>query len=89
MADAQTLTGRVAVITGGSGVLGTAMARTLRDLGARVASWDLALTSSVDAATVVDVTDEDAVRFAIKSTIEALGRIGGFPGSESRHDRAR
>lgn len=77
------LTGRVAVITGASGGIGTATARRFLDSGARVILWDLDKAAVVAAAAAlpgarglaVDVTSEDAVKDAARASQEIHGRI--------------
>ena len=69
------LAGRSAVVTGGTGVLGQAIAARLRQDGARVACWDLRDGADGDLALAVDVTDEQAVMNAMRRTVAALGAI--------------
>src|SRR5262245_45652412 len=69
------LRGRSAVVTGGTGVLGQAIAARLRRDGARVACWDLRDGVDSDLALAVDVTDEPAVMDAMRRTVAALGAI--------------
>jgi 3-oxoacyl-[acyl-carrier protein] reductase len=71
----RTLAGRIAVVTGGSGTLGEAIAVRLRANGARVARWDLREGVGDDLMLAVDVTDEQAVADAIRMTVNALGPI--------------
>lgn len=68
--------GMVAVVTGAAGGIGHAVARLLRENGARVAGWDLRPAPGLDHAEQVDCTDEDAVDLALARTVEALGPIG-------------
>ena len=82
--------GRAAVVTGAAGVLGRAVVRRFRALGARVAAIDrsaeaLAGAADADAAYACDLTDENAVRdtFAAirkdQDRIDVLANIaGGF-----------
>lgn len=81
------LSGRVAVVTGGSGTLGSNMAQGLLDAGARVCiiardgdkAARVAAALSPDPARVMsapaDVTDEDAVRRAADAVLQAWGRV--------------
>jgi len=69
------LAGRSAVVTGGSGVLGQAIAARLRQDGARVACWDRRIGADGDLALAVDVTDEQAVVDAMRRTVAALGAV--------------
>jgi len=66
---------RSAVVTGGAGVLGQAIAARLRRDGARVACWDLRHGADGDFALAVDVTDEQAVMDATRRSVAALGAI--------------
>ena len=75
--------GRTAVITGGGGGIGVAIARRLVASGARVALWDrdLSLAEAKVAevgnavAVQVDVADDASVAAATAATMEAFGRI--------------
>jgi 3-oxoacyl-[acyl-carrier protein] reductase len=69
------LDNRVAVVTGGGGVLGRAIAARLSRDGARVALWDLCETIGSELSLAVDITDEQAVSVATGRTIETLGAI--------------
>jgi NAD(P)-dependent dehydrogenase (short-subunit alcohol dehydrogenase family) len=70
-----TLAGRTAVVTGGTGALGEAIAARLRANGARVARWDLREGVGDDLVVAVDVTDGQAVADATRMTVNALGPI--------------
>jgi acetoacetyl-CoA reductase/3-oxoacyl-[acyl-carrier protein] reductase len=70
------LAGRVAVVTGGAGAIGSAIVATLRDAGATAISLDLA--PSADAATetvACDVRDDASVEAAIAAVAAAHGRL--------------
>jgi NAD(P)-dependent dehydrogenase (short-subunit alcohol dehydrogenase family) len=81
------LTGRVAVVTGGVGLLGAEFCRTLAEAGASVAVVDLngsasqaaaeALTNSGYNALSVsaDITQSDSVNAAVENVVSAFGRI--------------
>ena len=78
------LTGRVALVTGGNGGLGRAIALGFRDRGARVAATgrDPAKNATVaselgeDGVVVeMDLLDESSVEAAVASTVERLGRL--------------
>jgi NAD(P)-dependent dehydrogenase (short-subunit alcohol dehydrogenase family) len=66
--------GRVAVVTGGARGIGRCVAETLRDLGARVASLDIA-PDEIDGVLSVaaDVADETSVDAAVSEVEGALG----------------
>jgi 3-oxoacyl-[acyl-carrier protein] reductase len=85
------LDGQAAIVTGGRGGIGRAVAAALRAAGARVALWDLVADdagSGPDASFAVDVTREDSVAAGVASTLERFGRIdilvngAGFVGQE-------
>ena len=81
------LSGRVAVVTGGSKGLGLAMARALASAGADVAivsrtksdldavAADLAKTGRRILAVPTDVTDEDGIRSMVKAVVDHFGQI--------------
>jgi 3-oxoacyl-[acyl-carrier protein] reductase len=70
---------RVAVVTGGLGAIGRAIATTLQSGGAKVAAWDLAADAGSSgngvASYTVDVTSESAVEAALSETMKQFGRI--------------
>jgi 2-hydroxycyclohexanecarboxyl-CoA dehydrogenase len=71
-------TERVAVVTGGSGGIGGAIAELLVARGMGVAIWDLAPPAASDGgllAVAVDVTDRDRVEAAHRQTETALGPV--------------
>jgi len=86
------LSGQVAIVTGGLGGIGRAIAATLRRGGARVAAWDLSADSTFDdndqMSLAVDVTPEASVAAALALTLERFGRTdilvngAGFVGTE-------
>jgi 3-oxoacyl-[acyl-carrier protein] reductase len=77
------LGGRTALITGGAGGIGLAIAEAYVREGARVVVADLDGDRTVKAAgeagahggVALDVTDEDSVRAAVEQTLTLLGRI--------------
>ena len=82
------LTGRTAIITGGNGGLGLAMARGLAKAGAHVAIWARNETKNTAAraelaglgegeviALCCDVAEEDDIAAAMDSTLAAFGRV--------------
>jgi len=66
----MTLTGRVAVVTGGSGGLGRAIIAALREAGANALSLDVA-----NGDVVCDVRDDASVKRAIAIVVELYDRL--------------
>ncbi|MGE8469720.1 MAG: SDR family NAD(P)-dependent oxidoreductase, partial [Paraburkholderia hospita] len=79
---------RVAVVTGGAGGIGRAIAARLQRDGMRVALWDLDARAAHEAADTLsadensaaigvhaDVTDEASVATALKTTLERFGAL--------------
>jgi len=85
--DAFSLAGRVALVTGGGGAIGSALAEALAGAGARVAvagrtaeTLEAAVrrvegVGSEALAVVADVTDEDATEAAVARAIERFGAV--------------
>jgi 2-hydroxycyclohexanecarboxyl-CoA dehydrogenase len=69
------MSGPVAVVTGAASGLGAAVAAALRAGGHRVAGFDLRLSSGVDLAVEVDVTDGAAVAAAVARVESELGPV--------------
>jgi NAD(P)-dependent dehydrogenase (short-subunit alcohol dehydrogenase family) len=86
--ELMSLQGRVALITGGGGHIGTTMGEALAELGAAVVVLDMAQESCVGAAgriheaydvetmpLVVDLSDEEAVRSVAARVLDHFGRL--------------
>lgn len=63
------LTGRVIIVTGSEGFLGSGYCKYLGSVGARVIGWDLPS---------VDITYEFRVQNAVKQVVDGYGRIDGL-----------
>jgi NAD(P)-dependent dehydrogenase (short-subunit alcohol dehydrogenase family) len=85
VADVFRLDGRVALITGGAGLLGRRYCEALLEAGARVVIGDLdgararALADELDASralgTTLDVADEASVHNTVQQAVERFGRL--------------
>jgi NAD(P)-dependent dehydrogenase (short-subunit alcohol dehydrogenase family) len=88
MPDRIRLGGRVAVVTGAAGVIGTATIRLLAERGARIVAVDrkeqdlAAAIKDLPAAEVLavtaDVTSEDEVAEYVRATVDRFGTIDAF-----------
>jgi NAD(P)-dependent dehydrogenase (short-subunit alcohol dehydrogenase family) len=89
MTDRIRLDGRVAVVTGAAGVIGTATLRLLAERGARIVAVDRreadltaaieGLPASAEALTVAaDVTQEDEVKEYVRAAVDRFGTIDAF-----------
>jgi NAD(P)-dependent dehydrogenase (short-subunit alcohol dehydrogenase family) len=89
MSDRIRLDGRVAVVTGAAGVIGTATMRLLAERGARIVAVDRReqdlktaiadLPASAQAlAVTADVSDEDEVAGYVRAAVEKFGTIDAF-----------
>ena len=89
MSDRIRLDGKVVVVTGAAGVIGTATMRLLAERGARLVAVDRreqdlqaaikGLPASAQAmAIAADVTDEDEVLGYVRATVEKFGAIDAF-----------
>jgi NAD(P)-dependent dehydrogenase (short-subunit alcohol dehydrogenase family) len=75
MPDRIRLDGRVAVVTGAAGVIGTATIRRRADLDAAVKD----LPASAEALAIeADVTDEDGVKEYVRAAVAKFGTIDAF-----------
>ncbi|MBI4992206.1 MAG: SDR family oxidoreductase [Candidatus Harrisonbacteria bacterium] len=70
MQNLFSLNGKVIILTGGSGFLGSYYMRALRDAGAIVIDWDLK--------SGIDITDDQSVAAAIENVLEKYGRVDGL-----------
>ena len=83
MLDRLTLEGKVALVTGGAGGMGSAIARDLGKLGATVVIADInedgarSVASGINRATAlaVDLADQESVQDLIKRTLANVGRV--------------
>jgi NAD(P)-dependent dehydrogenase (short-subunit alcohol dehydrogenase family) len=85
--DKFDLSGRVAVVTGGVGLLGKEFCRTLAEAGAAVVVADLNAPGAADVAgqitaagnkalsVQVNITDPDSVHSMVTATVETFGRL--------------
>jgi NAD(P)-dependent dehydrogenase (short-subunit alcohol dehydrogenase family) len=89
MSDRIRLDGKVAVVTGAAGVIGTATMRLLAERGARLVAVDRreqdlqaaikGLPASAQAVAITaDVTDEEEVADYVRATVEKFGAIDAF-----------
>jgi NAD(P)-dependent dehydrogenase (short-subunit alcohol dehydrogenase family) len=89
MTDRIRLDGRVAVVTGAAGVIGSATIRLLAERGARIVAVDRSegdlegaikdLPASAEAiAITADVTEEDGVKDYVRAAVDTFGTIDVF-----------
>jgi len=89
MTDRIRLDGRVAVVTGAAGVIGTATIRLLAERGARIVAVDRKAQDLADAikglpasaealAVAADVTKEDEVADYVRAAVDKFGTIDAF-----------
>lgn len=71
----EALAGRTALVVGGTGGIGRAIASAYRDEGAAVVVADRSVTSSSDEAVPIEVDDEDSVAMAVRAAVSRLGRL--------------
>lgn len=76
------VSGKVVIVTGAGGQLGSGYAEALTDAGAIVSAWDKddASLSKISAAhrEAVDITDERAVHAAVEKIVKEYGKIDGL-----------
>ena len=88
MSDLFDLTGRVAIVTGGAGILGRGFCQVLAAHGAQVALVDVSEASAQEAAdglnatagtgvfpVVCDVSDPQSVKSMVDAVVKRFGRI--------------
>lgn len=77
--DDSRLAGRVAIVTGGSGSIGSAIAHSLNAAGATVVVGDLAATNSATEdgfdPQLLDISDEESVRQLVQRVVSRHGRL--------------
>ena len=89
MTDRIRLDGRVAVVTGAAGVIGSATIRLLAERGARIVAVDRKqadleaaikdLPASAEAVAITaDVTEEDGVKDYVRAAVDKFGTIDVF-----------
>lgn len=76
MSDGKELSGKTALVTGGSGGIGSAIVRALQQAGATAASLDVTAPSRPDIPWLqCDVRDNRSVESAVRNFFEQHGRI--------------
>jgi NAD(P)-dependent dehydrogenase (short-subunit alcohol dehydrogenase family) len=78
--DLFRLDGKVIIITGGSGFLGSQYTTALREAGALVENFDLD--------TGVDVTNERSIQEAVQRVVRQHGRIDGLVTNAAANPKA-
>lgn len=75
----NSLKGKVIVITGGSGLLGTAFLKAIRSAGGIAINADVSEKNNISEGLLhCDITKEESVREAIKSVVDYHGQINGW-----------
>jgi NAD(P)-dependent dehydrogenase (short-subunit alcohol dehydrogenase family) len=72
------MNGKVALVTGAAGGIGTAVVHRLQAAGARVVATDRKAPDVGDVAVAADVTTEEGTRAYVDAALEAFGRIDLF-----------
>lgn len=67
--------GQIAVVTGGSNGIGAQIADNLRNAGATVCIWDLAVDDNEGNSSSLDITNLESVRLAAQQVHERHGRV--------------
>jgi len=79
--------GKVALITGGAGLLGSQHRAALTAAGAVAVSLDLRLPSDGGPGLVANVTDRASVRAALDATLERFGRVDVLINNAARNPK--
>jgi NAD(P)-dependent dehydrogenase (short-subunit alcohol dehydrogenase family) len=69
----MSLSGRAAIVTGAASGIGAAVARHLRELGAKVTGIDLTASPDASLSFEVDLRDDDAIALVVKKANDAHG----------------
>ena len=69
---------KVIVVTGGNGLLGKKIVSTLREQGAVAIAADIFFQEKTNDDFVIDITDEDSVKNAIKEIVNKYKQIDGW-----------
>lgn len=73
------MSGKVVIVTGGSGLIGSEVMRELRDKGYRPVNFDLSVQNDLGNGTCqCDITNPESVNRAIKEVVDAYGSIDGL-----------
>lgn len=73
------MSGKVVIVTGGSGLIGSEVMRELRDKGYRPVNFDLSVQNDLGNGTwQCDITNPESVNRAIKEVVDAYGSIDGL-----------
>ncbi|MDO3642474.1 oxidoreductase [Mucilaginibacter sp. L3T2-6] len=70
--------GKVAVVTGGNGLLGAHIVKTLKQRGCEVIAADINISKNADDCLALDITDEDSVKGGVDYILKKYGKIDGW-----------